>query len=195
MAKRLFDLTLSLMGLLVLSPLFLAVALAIKLDSPGAVFFRGARVGKDGKPFRIFKFRTMVADASQKGPGITTSGDARITRVGRFLRKTKIDELPQLINVVRGEMSLVGPRPEDPVYVSRYTCEQRRVLSVRPGITSPASLHYRDEEAILDGRDWEKAYVEEILPHKLQIEIQYLERSSWLTDLGLVFRTVAAMFR
>ncbi len=195
MAKRLFDLSVAIVGLIVLSPLFGGVALAIKLDSPGSVFFRGKRVGKDGKIFYIYKFRTMVADAARRGPGITTSTDNRITRVGRFLRRTKIDELPQLINVIKGEMSLVGPRPEDPAYVAHYTPEQRRVLSVLPGITSAASLAFRHEEQLLQGADWERVYLEKVMPCKLAIELAYLERRTWWTDLGLIVKTIFEMFR
>ena len=125
-------------------------------------------------PFRLYKFRRMVSDADKQGPGITATGDSRITRVGRFLRRTKIDELPQLINVLSGDMSLVGPRPEDPRYVTLYTPEQRRVLAVRPGITSAASLAYRHEEQLLAGADWETVYREEVLPAKLAIDLEYL---------------------
>jgi lipopolysaccharide/colanic/teichoic acid biosynthesis glycosyltransferase len=195
LGKRIFDFTAALIGLIVLSPLFLLVALLIKLDSPGAVFYRGLRVGKDGSEFRIYKFRTMVGDAAQCGPGITTSDDARITRIGRVLRRTKIDELPQLINVVKGEMSLVGPRPEDPRYVSLYTPQQRQVLSVLPGITSPASLEYRREEAFLEGDAWEKTYVETILPHKLEIELAYIKKRTLFTDVALILRTLIALHR
>jgi lipopolysaccharide/colanic/teichoic acid biosynthesis glycosyltransferase len=195
MVKRLFDLVCSLAGLIILSPLFLFVAFLIKLDSPGGVFYRGLRVGKGGHPFHIFKFRTMTADAATRGPGITTGDDLRITRIGRILRKTKIDELPQLINVVKGEMSLVGPRPEDPRYVALYTPEQRKVLALCPGITSPASLQYRHEEALLKGDDWEKTYLETILARKLEIELAYLERRTFLTDIQLIARTLLALFR
>jgi lipopolysaccharide/colanic/teichoic acid biosynthesis glycosyltransferase len=195
LAKRIFDLTAALIGLIVLAPLFLLIALLIKLDSPGAVFHRGLRVGKDGFKFRIYKFRTMVTDAAQRGPGITSSEDARITRMGHRLRRTKLDELPQLINVVKGEMSLVGPRPEDPMYVAYYKAEQRSVLSVIPGITSPASLYYRHEEALLRGAEWEKVYVDTILPRKLKIEMDYIRQRSLWSDLKLILHTVLEMFR
>ncbi len=195
MAKRLFDLSVAIAGLVLLLPVFGVVAVAIKLDSPGSVFFRGKRVGKDGKIFYIYKFRTMVAEAARRGPGITTSTDNRITRVGRFLRRTKIDELPQLINVIKGEMSLVGPRPEDPAYVAHYTPEQRRVLSVLPGITSAASLAFRHEEQLLQGADWERVYLEKVMPRKLAIDLEYLERRTWWTDLGLIVKTIFEMFR
>jgi lipopolysaccharide/colanic/teichoic acid biosynthesis glycosyltransferase len=193
MAKRLFDVLASLAGLVILSPLFALIAVAIKLDSPGPVFFRGRRVGRNGCLFDIYKFRSMVVDADRKGPGITTAGDPRITRVGNTLRRTKLDELPQLINVVRGEMSLVGPRPEDARYVALYTSEQRRVLSVRPGITSPASLCFRQEEDLLRGEDWRRVYREQVVPAKLQIELDYLERASLWRDLGILVQTVLAL--
>ena len=195
MPTRLIDLAASLVGLILLGPFLALVALLIKADSPGPVFYRARRVGKDGRPFRLYKFRTMVVDADVRGPGITTAGDSRITRVGRLLRRSKIDELPQLINVLEGEMSLVGPRPEDPRYVALYTPEQRRVLAVRPGITSPASLRYRHEERLLDGPDWRQVYVEQVMPHKLQIELDYLaHRTAW-SDLGILLRTLLALFR
>lgn len=193
MSKRILEFSASLLGLILLSPLLLLVAVLIKLDSAGPVFYRGPRVGKDGAPFRIFKFRTMVADAAQRGPGITAGSDPRITRMGRFLRKTKLDEVPQLINVVRGEMSLVGPRPEDPRYVALYTPEQRKVLSVCPGITSPASLEFRHEEGLLTGGDWQTTYLESILPRKLALECEYLEHRTLTSDLLLVVRTLSAL--
>jgi lipopolysaccharide/colanic/teichoic acid biosynthesis glycosyltransferase len=152
-------------------------------------------VGKDEKPLFIYKFRTMVADAAQKGPGITVSGDDRVTRVGRLLRRTKLDELPQLINVLKGDMSLVGPRPEDPRYVAAYTARQRQVLSVRPGITSPASVRFRHEEELLQGEDWERTYREEILPAKLQIELEYIAHRSVWRDLGIIVQTFLALIR
>jgi lipopolysaccharide/colanic/teichoic acid biosynthesis glycosyltransferase len=152
-------------------------------------------VGKNGELFRPFKFRSMAVGADQQGPGITAAGDARVTRAGRFLRRTKLDELPQLINVLRGDMSLVRPRPEDPRYVALYTPEQRRVLAVRPGITSAASLAYRHEEQLLAGADWETVYREQVLPAKLAIDLDYLARRSLWSDLGLIVRTVGSMLR
>lgn len=192
---RLLDSVLALLGLILLSPLFLLLAVLIKADSVGPVLFRAERVGQGGQLFRLFKFRSMVSHADQRGPGITAAGDERITRVGRLLRKSKLDELPQLINVLTGEMSLVGPRPEDPRYVALYTPEQRRVLEVRPGITSPASLCYRHEEQLLAGPDWEQVYIEQVMPHKLQIELDYVERRTCSTDLNVILRTVLAVFR
>jgi lipopolysaccharide/colanic/teichoic acid biosynthesis glycosyltransferase len=187
---RLFDAITSLLGLILLSPLFLIVALLIKFDSHGPVFYRAHRVGKGGKLFHLYKFRSMVVDADTHGPGITASGDSRITSIGCILRRYKIDELPQLINVLIGEMSLVGPRPEDPRYVTLYTQEQRQVLNVRPGITSLASLYYRDEESVLSGDDWERTYVEQILPHKMAIELDYLTHRNLWSDLEIIFRTL-----
>jgi lipopolysaccharide/colanic/teichoic acid biosynthesis glycosyltransferase len=192
---RIIDAAASGIGLIVLSPLFLLIALAIKLTSPGPVFYRSMRVGRNGAPFRIYKFRSMVSDADKRGPGITAAGDPRITPVGRLLRRTKLDELPQLINVLKGEMSLVGPRPEDPRYVALYTDEQRQVLRVRPGITSAASLAYRHEEQILSGVDWETQYRQQVMPAKLALDLEYLSRRTVASDLALIWRTVTALFR
>jgi len=194
MAKRLLDLVVALLGLVLLAPVFLVVGLLIKLDSPGPVFYRGWRVGEGGRPFRIVKFRTMVQQAVARGPAITTGDDPRVTRVGRLLRHSKVDELPQLLNVLAGTMSLVGPRPEDPAYVAHYTPEERKVLALRPGMTSPASLAYRREEALLRGPAWEKTYLEVILPRKLEIESEYAARRTLFTDLALIVRTVFALF-
>jgi lipopolysaccharide/colanic/teichoic acid biosynthesis glycosyltransferase len=193
MLMRLLDAVASGLGLIVLSPLLLLTALAVRLDTPGPVFYRAQRVGKDGVPFCLYKFRSMVFDADRRGPGITAARDRRVTRTGAFLRRTKLDELPQLINVLRGEMSLVGPRPEDPRYVVHYTPEQRQVFCARPGITSPASLRYRDESSLLAGQDWERVYIEQIMPHKLAIELDYLAGRSLFTDLGLIAQTVWAV--
>lgn len=195
MTKRAFDFVMALVGLLVLSPLFLVLALAIKLDSPGPVFFRQVRVGLNGRPFRIFKFRTMSLARTNAGPEITVGNDARITRVGGFLRRWKLDELAQLIDVLRGTMSLVGPRPEVPRYVEHYSDERRdHVLSVRPGITDFASLRFRDESEVLARAvNPEREYVEVILPEKLQFAANYVDHSSLSTDLralGLTLRTV-----
>ena len=193
LAKRGLDLLVSLLLLVLLSPLLLAIAIAIKLDSPGPVFYRGQRVGQHGRRFGLFKFRSMVADAARRGPGITAAGDPRITRVGRLLRRTKLDELPQLLNVLRGEMSLVGPRPEDPRYVALYTPEQRRILEVRPGITSLASIRYRHEESILAQGELDDLYVKMVMPAKLAIDLAYLERRTFWRDLGVLLRTVWAV--
>lgn len=192
--RRVFDFVISLAGLALLSPLFALVALWIKLDSPGPVFYRAERIGQGGLPFRLYKFRSMVVNADRQGPAITATGDARVTRVGRLLRRTKLDELPQLINVLWGDMSLVGPRPEDPRYVALYRPEQRRVLATRPGITSAASLAYRHEEQLLSGEDWESIYQTKVLPDKLAIDLAYLEQRTLGSDLKLILRTIAAVF-
>jgi lipopolysaccharide/colanic/teichoic acid biosynthesis glycosyltransferase len=194
MFKPLFDFSFALIGLIILSPLFLITSLLIKLTSKGPVFHRGKRVGLNGKLFPFYKFRTMIADATNVGPGITARDDPRITGVGRFLRRTKIDELPQLINVLKGDMSLVGPRPEDPCYVTQYTPEQRRIFGIRPGITSAASLTYRNEEQMLKGQDWETVYRTEILPAKLAIDLDYLSRRTFFSDVMLIIRTILSIF-
>jgi lipopolysaccharide/colanic/teichoic acid biosynthesis glycosyltransferase len=194
MSKRLFDVVAAGLALLLLAPLLLALALWIRLDSPGPALFRQVRVGRHGVPFEILKFRTMCQQA-QAGRPLTVGCDARITRAGRFLRRSKLDELPQLVNVVLGSMSLVGPRPEVPRYVDRYPPEVRAtVLSVSPGITDWAAILYKDENDIL-GRaaDPERAYVESILPVKLAYYQRYVrERSFWL-DLRIILRTLAAL--
>ena len=197
MAKRLFDLLLAAAGLLLLGPLLLAIGLAIRLDTPGPALFRQERVGRGGRPFCIHKFRTMVADAPQRGPGLTIGEDARITRVGRFLRAKRLDELPQLIDVLKGDMSLVGPRPELPRYVAYYPAALReRVLAVRPGITDPASLAYLDEsERLAAAADPEREYVEVILPAKLAAAADYADHASLATDLAVIWRTLRAVMR
>ena len=197
MAKRLFDLLLSTLGLLALAPLLLLIALLIKLDSPGPVMFRQERVGRFGQPFRIHKFRTMRHEPVAQGLQITVGADRRITRVGGFLRASKLDELPQLLDVWLGDMSLVGPRPEVPRYVAHYPAELRdKVLSVRPGITDIASIEYRDESAVLArAADPEHAYIHEVLPHKLALAARYVERSSLWLDVWLIWRTVVAIVR
>jgi lipopolysaccharide/colanic/teichoic acid biosynthesis glycosyltransferase len=192
-ARRLIDIAGALVGLVVASPILLAVGVLIKLDSPGPVIHVAQRSGKDGKPFRLYKLRSMVVGAQREGPAITPAGDRRITRVGHFVRRTKLDELPQLLNVLKGDMSLVGPRPEDPRYVARYTSAQREVLRVRPGVTSAASLEYRDESSLLSGEDWEHRYLNEILPDKLSIELDYLANRTLVGDLSVVLRTLVAL--
>jgi lipopolysaccharide/colanic/teichoic acid biosynthesis glycosyltransferase len=189
MIQRVFDLIVAAIGLITLSPLLVVAAVLVAMSSPGGTFFRGQRVGKDGKLFQIIKFRTMVENAAQVGPGITTAGDVRITRVGQWLRRTKIDELPQLWNVVRGEMSLVGPRPEDPRYVALYTEDQRHILSVRPGITSPASIQFRREEALLPAGDME-TYIKLLMPAKIKADLEYLDRRTFWSDLAVLLDTV-----
>ena len=179
--RRLLDVIASVVGLVILSPLLAVLAAAVKLSSTGPVLHRGERVGAGGKLFTLYKFRSMRL--GQAGPAITRANDPRITTVGRFLRRTKLDELPQLINVLRGDMSLVGPRPEVPRYVLLYDAEQRRILLARPGITSPASLLYRAEEEQLVGEEWERYYVETIMRAKLRIDLEYLDRRSVASDL------------
>lgn len=195
MAKRCFDIFCTLPGLLLLSPVFVLIAACIKLESPGPIFFRQERVGLGGRTFRILKFRTMCCDAEAKGGQITVGEDPRITRSGSLLRKYKMDELPQLLNVLYGDMSLVGPRPEVPRYVSLYPDEVKNVvLSVKPGITDYASIEYRYENEIL-GRsaDPDRAYIEEVMPVKLRYYVRYVsERSLWV-DLKLIFATLFAV--
>ena len=194
--KRGLDFIISAVALMALWPLFLILAAAIRVDSPGKVFYRQARIGKDGKPFYIFKFRSMVENADQRGPEITISKDARITRVGAIIRKTKLDELAQLLNVLRGEMSFVGPRPEVERYVRLYTAYQRQVLLVRPGITDYASIAYRNENDLLaKAEDPERCYVEQIMPDKIELNMRYLREISPITDLKLIFLTLVAVFR
>ena len=188
------DLVVSVFGLIVLSPVFTVLALIIRLHDGGTVFYRAPRIGKNGVPFRLFKFRSMVANADRTGQVVTTSGDLRVTPIGRFLRRTKMDELPQLLNVLKGEMSLVGPRPESPKYVGLYTPEQRAVLQVLPGITSAASLTFRHEEQLLSGDNWEDVYRNEVLPAKLAIDLNYLSQRTLMSDVGLILQTVKAMF-
>jgi len=195
MFRRLFDAAASAAGLVVLSPLFALLAIWIKLDSSGPVFYRGERVGKDGRLFRMFKFRSMVRDAAEMGPGLTARGDPRVTRAGRVLRSTKLDELPQLINVLRGEMSLVGPRPEDPRYVALYSPDQRRILSMRPGMTSLASLKYRDEEDLLWNDDVDDLYSRFLMPRKLEIDLAYVDTRTVWSDFKVLAMTIAALFR
>lgn len=196
MAKRLFDLVCAALGLLLLSPLLLAVMVWIKLDSPGPVLFRQQRIGRFGVPFRIHKFRTMIHAEAPQGPLITVGEDARITGAGRWLRRSKLDELPQLIDVLKGDMSLVGPRPEVPRYVALYPDSMRdRVLAVRPGITDPASLAFRGESAQLAAAaDPEREYVEIIMPTKLALAADYADHANLLTDLGLVLRTLRVLW-
>lgn len=191
--KRAFDVVASFAALVVLSPLLAVIGIAVKLTSAGPVLFRGRRIGMDGAPFTILKFRTM-RHLETPGAGITRGDDPRVTSLGRFLRRTKVDELPQLMNVLRGEMSIVGPRPEDEAYVDLYTSEQRKVLSVRPGLTSSASLAYADEEALLHGDDWHERYVKEIMPAKLRLDLDYVARHSFAGDLMIVLKTIGRVF-
>ena len=195
MAKRLFDLLFAFAALLLLSPLLLLLALAIRLDSPGPVFFRQERVGRLGVLFRIHKLRTMRVDAQAHGLAITVGQDARITRVGHWLRHYRLDELPQFVDVLLGRMSLVGPRPEVPRYVAHYPPALRaRVLAVRPGITDPASLAHINESALLAAAaDPEREYIERILPAKLALQAAYAERATLRSDLGVLGRTLRVL--
>ena len=192
MAKRLFDLVGACAALLLLLPVFLLIGLAIRLDGPGSVFFRQVRVGQGGRPFRIHKFRTMLADAQTPGPLVTVGRDVRITRVGHVLRHYRLDELPQFIDVLQGSMSLVGPRPEVPHFVAHYPPDLKaRVLSVRPGITDPASLVYLDEASQLAAaQDPERDYIERILPAKLALQAAYADGASLASDLRVLGRTL-----
>ena len=196
-AKRIFDVLVSSLGLLLLSPLMLAIAVAVKLDSPGPVFFRQERVGRYGRTFRIHKFRSMVSDADRRGGPLTVGRDPRVTEVGQVLRRYKLDEIPQLIDVVRGKMSLVGPRPELPRYVDRYPIEDRAVvLSVRPGITDRASVAFLDESSLLaQAADPENAYIREILPVKLRAYRAYVEGRTFGGDLRILLETLFAIAR
>lgn len=196
LGKRQFDFVLALMGLLALSPLFLVVAAWIKFDSRGPVFFRQVRVGLNGQTFRIHKFRTMRIDAEKMGPQLTIGQDSRVTSSGQFLRKYKLDELAQLLDVLQGKMSFVGPRPEVPRYVEKYPeALKGKALSVRPGITDWASLEFKDENEILgQSADPERDYVEKIIPIKLKYHLQYIENASMGQDLVLIFRTLKEIF-
>ncbi len=194
--KRIFDIVMSGLGLICLSPLFLVLAVWIKCDSAGPVFYRQVRVGRGNKDFRLFKFRSMRPDSDKLGL-ITVGGhDPRVTRSGYYIRKYKLDEFPQLINVFVGDMSLVGPRPEVRKYVDLYTPEQLRVLNVRPGITSLASIRYRNENEILaKADDPDKAYVEQIMPDKIAIDLEYVENASLTNDIKLIFKTFGEIIR
>lgn len=197
MLKRLFDIICSGLGLIVLSPVFALVAVMIKLNSPGPVFFRGERIGLKGKPFKIFKFRTMIANADKIGGPSTAADDPRLTKTGSFLKKYQLDELPQLINVLIGDMSLVGPRPEVKIYVDMMTGEEREtILSARPGMSDWASLWNFHEGEILKGSiDPEKTYMEKIRPEKIRLQIKYVNERNFLVDLKIIFSTIAKIFK
>jgi lipopolysaccharide/colanic/teichoic acid biosynthesis glycosyltransferase len=196
LGKRFFDLFFSLLGLIILSPILCFISLWILVDSKGSVFYRQERIGLGEVPFRIYKFRTMFVGSDQKGLLTIGDKDNRVTQVGQFLRKTKLDEMPQLINVLKGEMSFVGPRPEVKKYVDLYTVEQRAIFQVRPGITDVASIEYMDEvEVLAKSAHPEKTYIEEIMPHKLALNLAYLKRRNLFTDIGLIIKTVLKMFR
>jgi lipopolysaccharide/colanic/teichoic acid biosynthesis glycosyltransferase len=189
--KRTFDVFFSALGLIFLLPLFFVISVLIKLDSKGSVLFRQARVGLREKEFKVFKFRTMVVDAEKKGIQLTSGVDSRVTKIGKFLRKSKIDELPQLINVLIGDMSLVGPRPVVPRFVKEYSKEQKRVLDVLPGITDPASIAYINEGELLSGvEDPEDYYIKEIMPKKIELSIEYIEKMTVFSDVRLILKTL-----
>lgn len=195
MAKRFFDLAWAALGAVILSPVFALIALAIKLESKGPVFYRGVRAGRFGQEFRIFKFRTMVEDAEVIGSASTPEDDHRITRVGRILRRSKLDELPQVLNVVKGEMSLVGPRPQFPWVLKQYTAEERTILTLRPGITDLASILFRNEDEILRGSpDPDKDYFEKIHPEKMHLSMEYLRKQSFWLDCEILLRTAWVVF-
>ena len=188
--KRLFDLVLSICGILFLLPFFIIVSVLIKLDSDGDIIFKQTRVTKDGKEFKIFKFRTMKPNTEKQGQ-ITIGADNRITSIGSFLRKTKLDELPQLFNIIMGDMSFVGPRPEVPKYVAMYTQDQREILKVRAGITDYASIYFSNESEILGKqKNPEKFYIEKIMPYKIELNKKYIKEAGIITDIKIIFLTI-----
>ena len=197
MVKRLFDIIFSFLGLILVSPLFLVIAFLIKRESPGPVFYRGVRIGKSGKPFRIFKFRTMVENAEELGGPSTAGDDPRLTKIGKFLKKYQLDELPQLINVLKGEMSLVGPRPEVKMYVEMMAEEERNnILSIKPGMTDLASLwNFHESEALRGSPDPEKAYMEKIRPQKIKLQLGYVKNRSFWLDLKIILKTIFKLFQ
>jgi len=195
-AKRLFDIAISFLGLILLFPLMLFICLFIRKEDKGPILYRGIRVGEDGKLFNIYKFRTMVVDADKKGGPSTSDDDPRITKIGKVLRKYKLDEIPQLINVLKGEMSIVGPRPEVPQEVATYSDEEKRILLVKPGMTDYASILFNNEGEILKGSsDPHQTYREKIRPEKLRLALQYVDNNSFLVDLNIIIKTVAIIIR
>ncbi len=198
MRKRLFDVIVAAVGLILLSPLLALLALLVRIDSPGPIFYRGARIGRGGKPFHIYKFRSMIPDAERRGGTTTSSDDARLTRVGRTLRKYKLDEIPQLINIVVGEMSLVGPRPQVAWAVERYRPEERAVLGLRPGITDWASIRFHNEEELIRQSgitDPDAAYMMLIHPEKMRLQLKYLRQRSFWVDLKILYQTVRTLWQ
>lgn len=195
MIKRTFDFLMSLFGILLLSPLFIMISIAIVVDSRGGVFYKQERMGKNRKPFKLLKFRSMQTGADKKGLLTVGSNDSRVTKVGLFIRKYKIDEFPQLLNIFIGDMSFVGPRPEVKKYVDLYTPEQLKVLAVRPGLTDYASLEYFDENELLSkSKNPEETYIQEVMPAKLNLNFKYILNQSFATDLGLIFKTIGRIF-
>jgi len=196
MGKRFFDIVASAVALLFLSPFLFFIALRIRREDGGPVFYRGERVGLHGKPFRIFKFRTMVVDAEKIGASSTSDDDPRITRIGRFLRKHKLDEVPQLLNVLVGQMSFVGPRPEVKKFTDMYTKEEMAILSVQPGITDWASIWNPDEGSLLHGSlDPDRGYLEKIRPEKIRLQLMYVRERSFWTDLKIIFQTLQVLVK
>jgi len=194
--KRLFDIVFSLFGLISLTPFFLAITIFIKKEDGGSAFYRGERIGWYGNAFKIFKFRTMVDGAEKHGASSTADDDPRITKVGKFLRRYKIDELPQLINVLKGEMSFVGPRPQVQWAVDLYTSEERQILTVRPGITDYASLRFRNEGEILRGSlDPDKDYMERLHPEKMRLSLEYVKTRSFWIDIKIILQTIVTIFK
>ncbi len=195
MLKRLFDILFSSLGLIVMFPILIFSAIATKLDSQGPALYRGKRIGRYGKPFRIYKFRTMVINAEELGGPSTANDDPRLTRVGKLIRKYKIDELPQLINVLIGDMSVIGPRPQVLEDVALYTEEEKNILSVRPGMTDWASIKYHNEGEILRGsQDPDQAYIEKIRPGKIKLELEYVRNHSFWIDLKILLKTIKTLF-
>ncbi|HCQ30227.1 MAG TPA: glycosyl transferase [Flavobacteriales bacterium] len=196
MLKRLFDIFFSLIGIILLLPLFLIISLLIIIDSKGGIFYIQQRIGKNGKPFGLYKFRTMHTNADKKGLLTVGGRDPRVTKVGYWLRKYKLDELPQLFNVLKGDMSIVGPRPEVKKYTDLYTEEQRRVLSVKPGITDYASIEYVDENDVLArAENPEETYIKEIMPHKLELNKKYIQNQGLGTDIKIILLTIKKIIR
>ena len=198
--KRIFDILVSLMMLIILSPIIIILAILIKLDSKGPVFYRQERITTNGKVFRIFKFRTMVQDADKRGTLVTIGNDSRITRMGKLIRKVRLDEIPQLINVLKGEMTFVGTRPEVKKYVEQYTDEMKATLLMPAGITSVASIKYKDEDEILekavkDGKDTDEAYVNDVLPDKMKYNLEYINKFSFWYDIKVCIDTVIGVLR
>ena len=194
--KRLFDIVACIAAAAVLCPFWLCIGLLVACGSKGSALYRQTRVGRDGKEFKLLKFRTMRQDADKVGGLITVGEDSRVTRIGRFLRKYKIDELPQFLNIIKGDMSIVGPRPEVPKYVALYDERQRKVLSVRPGLTDYASIEYiAENELLAKSSDPDRTYIEEIMPAKLELNLKYIENQSVTEDLRLIFKTLFSILK
>ena len=197
MLKRLFDIIFALLGLILVLPLLLLIAIIIKMTAGGPVFYKGQRVGKNGRLFKIWKFRTMIPDAEKQGGSATSANDSRLTKLGKFLKRYKLDELPQLFNILRGEMSFVGPRPEVSFYVNMMAEEERKIiLSVRPGMTDLASLwDFREEEVLKGSPDPEKTYMEKIRPTKIKLQLEYVKNRSFWLDLKIIVKTILKIFQ